>query len=153
MKTIELLVKALLVFTTSCALAQASDRVAVYARVDKVVLEPNPDSPETIQVWGVFSMAKPHDRNDYLPAARGYLYFKLPRDNKEVARREWADLKQVAGTRQIVAFGSRYELKAGLRKREEQPENPDPYAANIGVTRVRGDTDYPPVRALLDYKD
>jgi hypothetical protein len=152
MKTIELLVRGLIVLAAGFALAQASDRVAVYARVDKAALEPNTESPETIQVWGVFSMAKPNDRNDYLPAARGYLYFKLSGD-KEAARREWADLKQVAGSGQIVAFGNRYELKGQLRKPNERPENPDPYQVSIGLTRVRGNTEYPPVRALLDYKD
>src|SRR5438093_12460038 len=127
MSTIKLLARTLLVVVAGVSLAHASDPTGVYARVEKVVLEPNSDSPETIQVWGVFSMAKPNDRNDYLPAARGFLYFKLASD-KEAARREWADLKQVAGTGQIVAFGSRYELKAQLRKPNERSENPDPYA-------------------------
>src|SRR5882762_2585287 len=45
----------------------ASDPTALYARVDKGILEPNADKPQAIQVWGVFSMAKPDDRNDYLP--------------------------------------------------------------------------------------
>lgn len=152
MKTIRLPVGVLLIFVASVVLAHASDPTAVYARVDKVVLEPNPDSPETIQVWGVFSMAKPNDRNDYLPPARGYLYFKLA-GNKEAARKEWADLKEVAGTSQIVAFGSRYDPQARLRKSGERPENPDPYSTNIGLQKVRSRTNWPPVRALLDYKD
>ena len=152
MKRIQLAARVFISFAAGAALAYASDPTAVYASIDKVVMEPNADSPETIQVWGVFSMAKPGTTNDYLPAARGYLYFKVP-DNKDVARREWADLKEVAGTGQVVAFGSRWESKARLRKRDQRPENPDPYAINIGVRKVRGDTDYPPVRALLDYKD
>ena len=152
MRALPLPAKALLVLAANVALAYASDFTAVYARVDKVVLEPNPESPETIQVWGVFSLAKPNDRNDYLPAARGYLYFKLAR-NQEAARKEWADLKEVAGTGQIVAFGSRYDPQARLRKIDERPENPDPYSTNIGLQKVRGRTDYAAVRALLDYKD
>src|SRR5437867_3353521 len=84
-KTIELLVKTLLIFVAGLTLAQASVPVAVYARIEKVVLEPNPDSPETIQIWGVFSMAKPNSNNEYLPPARGYLYFKLAGDT-EAAR-------------------------------------------------------------------
>ena len=152
MKTIQLLAKVLLVFAGSVALAQASDPTAVYARVDKVVLEPNANSPETIQVWGVFSLAKSNDRNAYLPPARGYLYFKLAHYQQETARKEWADLKEVAGTGQIVAFGSRDD-PARLRKADERPENPDPYSTNIGLQKVSGNTDYPPVRALVDYKD
>lgn len=139
--------KALLILAASVGLAHASDPTAVYARVDKVVLE-----PEAIQVWGVFSMAKPDDRNDYLPPARGYLYFKLG-DDPSNARKEWSDLKQMAGGGQLVSFGSRYKLKARLRKPEERPENPDAYVANFGMAKVRAKTDYAPVRALLDFKD
>ena len=153
MKTIQLLAKVLLVFAGSVALAQASDPTAVYARVDKVVLEPNANSPETIQVWGVFSLAKSNDRNAYLPPARGYLYFKLAHYQQETARKEWADLKEVAGTGQIVAFGSRYDPPARLRKAGERPEGPDYYSTNIGLQKVSANTDYAPVRALVDYKD
>jgi hypothetical protein len=153
MKMIKLIARVLLVFAASVALAYASDFTAFYARVDKVILESNPDSPETIQVFGVFSMAKPNDRNDYLPAARGYLYFRLAY-NPGAARKEWVDLKDVAGTGQIVAFGNRHDRPpARLRKADEQPENPDPYSMSIGLQRVSGRTDYPPIRALLDYKD
>src|SRR4029079_14366816 len=77
--------------------AHASDPMAVYARVDKVVLEPDTDSPRMIQVWGVFAMAKPDDRNDYLAPLRGHLYLTLVGDSRTV-RAEWEDLKQVAGT-------------------------------------------------------
>ena len=152
MKVMEVPTKFTLVFIAGMGLAYASDPTAVYARVDKVVLEPNADSPSAIQVWGVFSLAKPNDRNDYLPAARGYLYLKLA-GNQAAARKEWADLKAVAGTDQIIAFGSRYDPQARLRKADERPENPDPYSTNIGLQKVRGRTDWPPVRALLDYKD
>ena len=131
----------------------ASDPMAVYARVDKVVLEPNAGAPQTAQVWGVFSMAKPDDRNDFLAPARGYLYFKLPAGSTATALQEWADLKAVAGTGQLVAFGSRYQLKARLRKPDERPDAPDAYNVNFGMTKVNGRTDYAPVRALLDFKD
>ena len=132
--------------------AHASDPMAVYARVDKVVLEPNTDSPRMIQVWGVFAMAKPDDRNDYLAPARGYLYLTLAGDSRTV-RAEWEDLKQVAGTGQIVAFASRYELKARLRPADERPASPDAYSVNFGLTKVRGRTDYAPIRALAAFKN
>ena len=38
---------------------------------------------------------------------RGYLYFVADKDKEAVSRREWADLKRVAGTGQCVALGSR----------------------------------------------
>ena len=152
MKSIQLLGTCLLVWAGGFAPASASDFTGVYARIDKVALEPNPESPERIQVWGVFALAKPHDRNEYLPPARGYLYFKLDR-NPQAARNEWNDLKQVAGAGEIVAFGSRSDAGPRLRTAGEKPDNPDPYVLNMGVTKVRGRTDYAPIRALLDFKD
>ena len=88
MKPVKLLRTATWLVCAACLpLAHASDFTGVYARIDRVVLEPNADSPERIQLWGVFSMAKPNDRNDYLAPARGYLYFKLDQ-NPRAARNE-----------------------------------------------------------------
>jgi hypothetical protein len=47
------------------------------------------------------------------PAKRGYLYFRLPMgaddmadpSQMEIIKREWADLKAVAGTGQAIGFG------------------------------------------------
>jgi hypothetical protein len=151
MKISRMLLVSLFVAGASIAV-RASDPTALYARIDKVVLEPAAGAPEMIQVWGVFSMAKPDDRNEYLPAARGYLYFKVAAD-PDTARKEWEDLRSVAGSGQIVSFGSRYQLKGRLRKASDQPAAPDQYTVSIGITNVRGNTDYAPIRALLDYKD
>ena len=133
---------------TATAAISASDRTAVYARIDKVVLEPTADAPQRVQIWGVFAMAKPNDVNDYLPPARGYLYFALAA-NPQAAQKEWADLQSVAGTSQIVGFGSRWDLKTRVRTSDEKPDKADPYALGIGVTKIRR-TDYAPVKALLD---
>ncbi|HKB12224.1 MAG TPA: hypothetical protein VKD69_16295 [Vicinamibacterales bacterium] len=126
--------------------------MALYARIDRVAMEPNTAAPQTIQIWGVFALAKPDDANDYLPPARGYLYFVLPADTR-AARAEWADLAQVAGTSQIVSFGSRYDPRARLRAADEPPAAPDRYSSNVGLTKVRGRTEYQPVRALISFKD
>jgi hypothetical protein len=159
MKTIGLLRGAVLIAIVSATIASASDAIAVYARIDRVVVEPASGPPEAIQLWGVFSLARAgwasrsyQPGDDYLPAARGYLYFKLA-GNPDAARKEWADLKQLAGTGQIVSFGSRSELRPILRKPVDRPANPDPYVVNVGLSKVRGNTDYPPVRALVDFKD
>ncbi len=131
--------------------ARASDRVGVYAKVDRVVLEPGADAPDTIQIWGVFALAQPKNPNDYLPAARGYLYYKLPA-NRDVARREWSDLKGIAGTAQLVAFGSRWEAAPRLRQPNDPPANPDVYSINTGLTKVQGRSDYAPIRSLLEFR-
>jgi hypothetical protein len=127
--------------------AAASDPVGIYAFVDKVVFEPSDAAPERVQVWGGFALAQ--GRGDtYDAARRGYMYFKLRPDQEEVSRKEWADLKDVAGTGQIVAFGSRHDPKGTVRQPNAKPENPDPHPKGWGLSKVRV-RDYPPLQQLV----
>jgi hypothetical protein len=106
------------------------------ALVDKVALEPNADKPERIRISGVFIAAE--ERSDvYSAPQRGYLYFALPRGNDELARREWADLKSVAGTRQVVGLGSSWGAKVRVRKPDEEAKSPDDYPMGNGLIKVR----------------
>ena len=131
--------------------ACASDPVGVYALIDKVVLEPNADAPERIQLFGTFAVHTRDNPNTFQAPQRGYLYFTLPAAKDSVARKEWADLKDMAGKHQVVAFGSRYELRATVRRADEKPASPDVYALSLGVVKVRNDTDYGPVKSLLEF--
>jgi hypothetical protein len=151
MKGIRLLASTLTVCAAALPAIHASDFTGVYARIDKVVLEPATETPERIQIWGVFSIATNDNPNDYQAPARGYLYYRVAA-NPEAARNEWKDLKQAAGSGEIVSFGSRGRT-GRLRTANDKPENPDPYGVNVGVTKVRGRTDYAPIRALLDFKN
>ena len=90
----------------------ASGPVGVYAVLEKVVFEPNEANAERIQLWGAFAFV---DGGISVNAAtdkpqRGYLYFTMPASASEaemkIARTEWSDLKAVAGTGQVVAFGN-----------------------------------------------
>jgi hypothetical protein len=163
MKSLTSLATAFVAIALSLGTASASYPVAVYALVDKVVVEPpGTDKPERVQIWGVFVVAKPGETNAFEAPQRGYLYFKLPKDQEEQVRREWADLKGLAGTRQVVGFGNRYAnngcatcpMKARVRKADEKPETPDFFSAGWGgVIKMRSDTDYPPVKSLLEYSD
>jgi len=133
----------------------ASGPIAVYARVDKVAIDPNPDAAHgTIQIWGVFSVGNPKRLNEFLPAARGYLYYKLPArpDSRQLALQEWNDLKGVAGTSQIVAFGSRFFGSPTVRTADDRPQSPDEYSLNFGVRRIPSDNGAAPVRAILDFR-
>jgi len=132
------------------ATPHASDPVCVYAKVDRVVIEPSAKAPETIQIWGVFAIARPDNGIDYEPAARGYLYYRVAAQ-PDLVRREWNDLEQIAGTGQIVAFGSRWSGRPRLRQASEKPENPDRYSTSVGVTKINGNTGYAPIRSLLDF--
>ena len=153
MRPIMILAIACLTLALGGVAVNASDPTACYAFVEKVIFEPNEAQPERAQVWGVFTLAKPNDRNDYLTPQRGYLYFKLPQDKQEQVQKQWADLKSVAGTHKVVAFGSRYDLKLRVRKAEEKPSDPDPFQTGYGMVRVRTDTDYAPVKTLLEFSE
>src|SRR5712671_3033220 len=105
MKSIVCSATVVLVLTVCLEGAFASGPIAVYALVDNVTFEPNGDKPERVRVSGIFITAE--ERSDvYSAPQRGFLYFTLPRGNEAVARREWSDLKSVAGTRQVVGLGS-----------------------------------------------
>jgi hypothetical protein len=130
--------------------ARASDPVAIYGFVDRVVFEPSEGTPERVQVWGGFALAKKtENRSEYYPAERGYLHFKLRPGEEEICKKEWADLKSVAGKKEIVAFGSRYsDPQPKLRKESDKVENPDAYPKSWGgVTKMRK-LDYGPVKDL-----
>ena len=131
------------------AAVYASDLVGAYALIDKVVMEPNDQNPERVQVWGVFALARANDVNYYQAPQRGYLYFRLP-GQADLARAEWKDLKSVAGTGKVIALGSRFNMKAQVRKADQKPENADAYDLATGVVKVRSDTDYAPIKSLLE---
>jgi hypothetical protein len=133
--------------------AEASDPVAVYALVDRVVLEPDEKNPELIQIWGTFSMGKKRyqmEEDRYHPPVRGYLYFKLKPKQEDLCRREWADVKKAAGGKDCVGFGFRWELAAKVRPAGEKPDAPDVYPLHEGLFRMRAETDYPPVARLYE---
>jgi hypothetical protein len=127
---------------------KASEIVGIYAIVDRVVLEPNPQSPDRIQIWGVIAT----NRDSGNPK-RGYLYFRLPAafrgEVNDVAKKEWADIQAVAGTGQAIAFGQRFfpfvvqaqadayaSSLSRVRPASEKPKDPDPYPVNIGVSKI-----------------
>ncbi len=148
------LAAAVLLAALSIRTVGASGYVGVYALIDKVVMEPNADNPERIQIFGVFSIAT--DKQVFRPAQRGYLYFTLSANNKDVIRREWADLKAAAGTRTMIAFGGSgfagsFSTIPRLRKPDEKPGAPDPYVLGSGLSKMRSDTDYAPIKSLLEY--
>jgi hypothetical protein len=96
--------------------ARSSGALGIYGIVEKVVFEPNETAPTRLQVWGAFAFVEglPGPGLTVSPAARGYLYFRLPTADDgetrvtrpDTIRREWTDLKAVAGTGRAVGFGS-----------------------------------------------
>jgi hypothetical protein len=128
--------------------AAYSDPIGIFARIDKVVFEPATGAPERIQIWGAFALAGRENGSFYKPAERGYLYLSLTPGKEEVCRKEWTDLKAIAGTDQIIGFGMRYQ-PVRLRKATDKPTDPDVYPVGFGLHKMseRG-TDYSPIREL-----
>lgn len=127
---------AVMVLLGVAATASASGPVGFYALVDKVVLGPDEAKPESIQLWGVFSLAKGKTGNMYTPAEYGYLYFAIDPRNVDLCRREWNDLRNVAKKDQYIAFGERQDFTARLRHAHEKPEKPDRYPLGTGIHQL-----------------
>jgi hypothetical protein len=152
MKLRAILFGAIIAFSTLSLITfktEASDWTGVYARVDKVVFEPNAAAPERIQIWGAFALATKSNRNTYESAERGYLYYSLKPGSEDTCKKEWADIKAVAGSGQIIAFGGRSQ-PTRLRKATDKPTEPDVYPLDHGVRKVGANTaNYGPVHELM----
>jgi hypothetical protein len=131
----------------------ASGPIGVYALVEKVAFEPSADKPDHIRITGVFITAEEGSSDVYSAPQRGYLYLALPRGNEQLARREWEDLKSIAGSRQVVGLGSVWSGRARVRvrKSDEEAKSPDDYPLGNGLVKINADQ--PRAKALLDYKD
>ena len=153
MKSVVCLAAAVVVVGFCPGVAHASGPIGVYALVEKVTFEPNADKPERIRISGVFITTEetPDNSTVYLAPQRGYLYFRLPKGNEELARREWVDLKSVAGTRQVLGLGSSWITKVHVWKTDTAAITPEDYPMGNGLVKINADQ--PRARALFEYKD
>jgi|SRR5579884_1765885 len=130
---------------------RASDPIGAYALIDKVVLEPNEQAPTRIQVWGAFTFAEETNGETYAEPVRGYLYYRVVQGKEEVCRKEWADMKKLAGTGAVIGMGSRFNRAAlgAVHRGSEKAEKADAYPLGMGLVRVRRGTEYPPIQKLI----
>lgn len=166
MKTLRTVVLVLVASVVMMTHTSASGLVGIYGIVERVTFEGTP-GPLRAQVWGAFAFANGGVGNvsAWSPVKRGYLYFRLPdasvasAADMDLVRREWSDLKSVAGTGQVVAFGrwgyigrfddllaqpSFLERRTSggnytdlrVRGTAATPEAPAPYQTNAGVVRI-----------------
>ena len=129
--------------------ARASDPVGIYAVVEKVTAEPGWDAPEKVKIYGVFALAKGGGDN-YEPAARGYLYYSINPKKPEVSKKEWADLRRIAGKDLCLGFGFRYDEKGKVHGLSEKAASPDPYPVNMGLQKITP-TWYEPILQVMAY--
>jgi hypothetical protein len=133
---------------------RASDPVGAYAIIEKIVLEPNATEPTSAQIFGVFSFAvrRTSDGTQPWPAGsfgtantgdvygavqKGYLHYSCPKGKETTCRNEWSDLKSVAGTPEVIGFGSRWAMTGRIHPITEQSTTPDVYPINVGVVRMQ----------------
>ena len=122
--------------------------VGIYGIVEKVVFEPDESSPERIQVWGLFVVPVPISSGSYKAPQRGVLYFGIPPDRKETARKEWVELKRLAGSGRILGFTEYWvpnpsdpqgnpHTSLVVHVHENGPLGlPDAYPLGIGILRI-----------------
>ena len=72
--------------------------------MDKVVFEPDGSSRERIQFCGLFVVPVPISSGLYKAPERGVLYFSVPPDRTKIARKEWVELKRLAGSGEVLGF-------------------------------------------------
>jgi hypothetical protein len=122
---------------------KASDPVGIYCIVTNVVMAPDDKAPATAQIWGACAPANGsyQENGTWVPGwydapRKGYMYYAAPKGKEDIVLREWSDLKKVAGTGEVVGFGSRGQNVGRVRLATEQPRDPDVYPIHNGVTKL-----------------
>jgi len=121
----------------------ASDPIGVYCLVQRVVMTPDEQHPTAVQIWGACATANGGVAEDgsytpgwYATPQKGYLYYSAPAGKEATCLKEWSDLKHVAGTGEVVGFGSRRVKAARMRLAAEIPRDPDVYPIQLGVVKI-----------------
>jgi hypothetical protein len=120
--------------------APTSGVVGIYSIVERVEFEPNAQAPQRIRIYGAFAFAN-GDLNvpsALSPAKRGYMYFRLPtvqgrvtQTQLDAMKKEWNDIKSVAGTGQAIGFGNWFYFGSFDVFRESMMGNSSAQTANV----------------------
>ena len=94
----------LLVVCVMTADVRAGGPPPVCMAVDKLVFEPNENTPVRIQIWGSFSLLN-DTKDSYGQPVRGYLYYSAAPGKEEECRKEWAKLKKLVAEQHLVSYG------------------------------------------------
>ena len=128
-----------------------SDPIGVFALLDKVVMKPNAEQPNEVELHGAFAVAE-GSRGDYYRAPRrGVLRFTAGKKPEEAAT-QWRELQKHAGTGICVALSSRWEQHVPqnplrVAAAGEPALAPVPFGPALGVTVVQN-VHYGAVREL-----
>jgi hypothetical protein len=79
--------------------------IGIYAIVDRVTFEPGAGPPNSVRICGVFVVPVPASSGNYRTPQRGYLYFRIAPGTEQATRRDWSELKTLAGSGKVAGFG------------------------------------------------
>jgi hypothetical protein len=137
-----------------CADVRASGPIGIYALIEKVTVE-GEKSDARVRIDGVFSLASKdvNNRLTYTAPQQGYLNLQIEAGAEEACRREWADMQKLAGTGTVVGFGDSHEVRdfIHIRRASEKAEKPEPFPLGNGMTKLRDDADFAPVKDILSF--
>lgn len=134
--------------------------IGIYAIIDHVTFEPDAGPPSFVRISGIFVVPVPMSSGIYRSPQRGFLYFRIAPGMEQATRRDWNELKTVAGSGKVVGFGQYWvpnpsdpngNPHTSLEVRVQAEGDlftPDfyPLPRSGGVTEVKaGDTDHDPV--------
>jgi hypothetical protein len=100
-----LVVVVFLLSLSSTSVTAKNATIGIYAVIDAVTFEPDGSSPNFIRISGVFVVPVPISSGQYRSPQRGYLYFRIPPGMEQATRKDWNELKTLAGTGRAVGFG------------------------------------------------
>lgn len=140
----------------------------IYAIVDQVTFEPEGDSPNFVRISGVFVVPplpigsyRSCKLVGYMCPRRGYLYFRITPGTEAATRRDWSELRAVAGSGKVVAFGEywvpnpddpqgnpHHSLEVTVHA-EGDSATPEVYPISVGVMKAV-DMVHSPNHPLLD---
>ena len=120
----------------------------IYAIVDQVTFEPNDNSPNFVRISGVFVVPVPMSSGFYRRPQKGYLYFRIAPGTEQATRRDWSELRAVAGSGKVVAFGEywvanpddprgnpHHSLEVTVHA-EGESATPEVYPISVGVMKA-----------------
>lgn len=127
-----------------------TEYIGIYGIVEKVAFEPNEESPQRIRIWGAFTVPAPMSSFQRMPVQRGFLYFAMVPAIEAAMRKEWAEIRAVAGTGQGIGFGRYWVNGDGPNGNPHTALNvqvhsdsevaaPEPYPAGLSSGVVRMD--------------
>ena len=105
MRLVPLLVALSLLLISPNSIVAKGEGAGIYAIVDQVTFEPNDSSPNFVRISGVFVVPVRMSSGRYQRPQKGYLYFRIAPGTEQATRRDWSELKAVAGSGKVVAFG------------------------------------------------